>query len=134
MPIGSSSASLSVNMTQDFSHLFPPGTLEKLARSFIDADVPYFDIGGYVVGEKSETAHLLGKSPGVLAGVPFANAVFAEMGVEVKWLKNEGDEITEEEAARKAPVAIITSANTASHVLPLCQMPSTNTRRDDEVK
>ena len=78
----------------------------KLARSFIDADVPYFDIGGYVGGEKSETA--TGKSPGVLAGVPFAVAVFAEMGVEVKWLKNEGDEITEEEAARKAPVAIIT--------------------------
>ena len=93
---------------QDFSHLFPPGTLEKLVRGYLEDDIPYFDIGGYVVGEKAEVAHLLGKSPGVLSGVPFANAVFAEMGVKVEWLKCEGDEITKEEAARKAPVAIVT--------------------------
>ena len=94
-------------MSHEFEHLFPPGTLSALVRRWIDADIPYFDIGGYVVGDKPEVAHVLGKSPGVLAGVPFANAVFKEMGVSVEWLKREGDPITKEEAAKKAPVAVV---------------------------
>lgn len=49
-------------------------------RSWLAEDVPSFDVGGAVVGRKPETAHLLAKATGVLAGVPFFNAVFAELG------------------------------------------------------
>ena len=42
-----------------------------------------FDYGGYVVGDKVESALILAKSPGVLAGVPFVNAVFEELKCQV---------------------------------------------------
>lgn len=48
---------------------------------------------------------LLGKSEGVLAGVPFAGYVFEYLGCTVEWLKPEGHLITKEEAERKAAVA-----------------------------
>ena len=51
---------------------------------------------------------LLGKSEGVLAGVPFAGYVFEYLGCEVEWLQPEGHYITKEEAAKKMPVAKVT--------------------------
>ena len=50
-----------------FSHLLPPSYKDDIRR-WIDDDCPNIDIGGFVVGEKNETAHLLCKSSGVLAG------------------------------------------------------------------
>jgi nicotinate-nucleotide pyrophosphorylase (carboxylating) len=42
-------------------------------------DVPSIDIGGLVVGDKMEEAYLLGKSKGILAGIPFFDgACFVE--------------------------------------------------------
>lgn len=34
-----------------------------MVTEWLREDVPSFDYGGYVVGDKMETAHLLGKSP-----------------------------------------------------------------------
>ena len=51
-----------------FSHLLHPVKLRQLAADWLAEDVPAFDYGGFVVGEKRETAVLLCKSPGVLAG------------------------------------------------------------------
>ena len=51
-----------------FSHLLHPLKLRQLAADWLAEDVPAFDYGGFVVGEKIETAVLLCKSPGVLAG------------------------------------------------------------------
>ena len=47
-------------------------------------------VGGFVVGEKLETAHLLCKSSGVLAGVPYAQAVFEYFDLDVEWKFDEG--------------------------------------------
>ena len=55
----------------------PP--LSQLVQSWIQEDAPSFDFGGAIVGEKEETAALYCKSNGVLAGVPFVNAVFKEL-------------------------------------------------------
>jgi nicotinate-nucleotide pyrophosphorylase (carboxylating) len=70
--------------------------------------MPKWDIGGFVVGELPHHAMLLGKSEGVLAGVPFATHVFHESGCEVEWLRPEGHYITAEEAKAKQPVARVT--------------------------
>ena len=75
------------------SHLslaLPTGTLNDLVRSWLKEDVPSFDYGGTVVGEREEKAVLLCKSPGVLAGCPFFEAVFKQLNCKVKWLYNEG--------------------------------------------
>lgn len=46
------------------------------------------------------------KSKGVLAGVPFFNAVFAEVGCSVEWSASEGDHI-DPGAAGKVPIATV---------------------------
>ncbi|KJE92291.1 nicotinate-nucleotide pyrophosphorylase [Capsaspora owczarzaki ATCC 30864] len=74
----------------DFAHLLPP-SWKTTVTQWLDEDIPSFDYGGFVVGEKEETAELLGKSPGVLAGVPFFEEVFRQVDCKVHWLVKEGD-------------------------------------------
>ena len=42
------------------------------------------------MGNKEEKATLYGKSEGVLAGVPFVNMIFEEVGCEIEWFVEEG--------------------------------------------
>ena len=63
----------------DFSHLLPESSISQLVRAWLSEDIPSFDYGGAVVGDKVETATLWGKARGVLAAVPFFNQVFAEL-------------------------------------------------------
>ena len=79
-------------MTSDpkYCHLLHPLRLQELARAWLLEDTPTFDYGGFVVGESLETAVLLCKSPGVLAGAPFFEAVFKELDCTVTWLHCEG--------------------------------------------
>mmetsp|Transcript_14679 Transcript_14679/g.39297 ORF Transcript_14679/g.39297 Transcript_14679/m.39297 type:complete len:315 (-) Transcript_14679:631-1575(-) len=65
--------------------LVDPVRLEGLARAWLAEDVPAFDYGGAVVGDKRETATLYAKSPGVLAGTPFVDAVCSLLRVEIEW-------------------------------------------------
>ena len=69
----------------NLSHIVHPVTLRHLAREWLKEDTPNFDYGGFVVGEKEETAVLLMKSPGVLAGRPFFDAIFKELDCLVTW-------------------------------------------------
>ena len=62
-------------------------------REWLKEDAPSFDYAGFVVGEKEETAVLLIKSPGVVAGRPFFDAVFEELDCEVEWDCEEGERI-----------------------------------------
>jgi len=79
---------------QNLSAALPSHHVEALVKSWFAEDSPDFDIGGFIVGDKQETAHLFIKSPGMLAGVPFFNAVFKELDCSVKWLYKEGSHIT----------------------------------------
>jgi nicotinate-nucleotide pyrophosphorylase (carboxylating) len=72
-----------------FSHALPPHW-RSLAESWLREDSPSLDIGGYVVGDSPATAILYMKSSGVLAGVPFFNAVFDILGCTVEWKELEG--------------------------------------------
>ena len=74
----------------DFSALLPPHWKAEVA-GWIRDDVPSIDIGGFVVGDKLEEAHLFGKSKGVLAGRPFFDAVFEHLGCSVEWKLSEQD-------------------------------------------
>ena len=62
----------------EFAGLLPP--LDGVVAAWLAEDIPSFDYGGAVVGDKPEQAVLYMKATGVLAGVPFVDAVFAHLG------------------------------------------------------
>jgi nicotinate-nucleotide pyrophosphorylase (carboxylating) len=89
----------------NFADLVPPTIREQVA-SWIAEDMPSMDIGGFVVGTKPETAHLLCKSSCTLAGIPFAQAVFDYFGLNVEWKHSEGDRL-DGSGANKIVTAIV---------------------------
>ncbi|KAM5480232.1 nicotinate-nucleotide diphosphorylase (carboxylating) [Microsporum canis] len=76
----------------DLSHLLPLN-YKRIISTWLEEDCPSFDYGGFVVGEVDGEAKLLGKSKGIVAGVPFVNEVFAQLGCTVDWNVKEGDQI-----------------------------------------
>jgi nicotinate-nucleotide pyrophosphorylase (carboxylating) len=65
----------------EYAHLLPP-SWKSTVNAWIAEDAPSFDWGGYVVGEAPREAFLLGKGreTAVLAGVPFVDEIFAQLG------------------------------------------------------
>lgn len=95
-------------MANNFAHLLPP-SWTKHVQLWLADDIPSFDVGGFVVGEAEETALLLGKSEGVLAGIPFFTEVFRSLDCHVEWLMHEGDEVKPDSApGGKVPIAKVT--------------------------
>ncbi|KAE8348700.1 Quinolinate phosphoribosyl transferase [Aspergillus coremiiformis] len=79
----------------DLRHLLPVN-YKRLVTSWLEEDCPSFDYGGFVVGESDGLAKLLGKAKGVVAGVPFVDEVFAQLGCtnkRVEWHVQEGESI-----------------------------------------
>lgn len=74
---------------EDFSSLLPP-TFKKVVQEWITEDIPSFDFGAFVVGEKEDEAQLLIKSTLVLAGVPFANEILNTFELNYEWKIKEG--------------------------------------------
>ncbi len=64
-----------------FAHLLPPSWKTQVA-AWLAEDTPSFDYGGFVVGEAPRAAFLFGKGTqtAVLAGVPFFDEIFAQLG------------------------------------------------------
>lgn len=60
------------------AHLLPQ-TYKRMVSAWLEEDCPSFDYGGFVVGESMAEAKLLGKSPGIVAGVPFFDEVFRQL-------------------------------------------------------
>lgn len=67
-----------------------PSTLPSLIQTWLHEDTPSLDYGGFVVGSSPRVAHLLCKSPGILAGVPFFDEVFRQLDCKVEWHYEEG--------------------------------------------
>ncbi|KAI9098692.1 Quinolinate phosphoribosyl transferase [Phlyctochytrium arcticum] len=105
----------------DLRHLLPTNW-KKTVSSWLDEDTPCFDYGGFVVGESEQTAILYGKAPGVLAGVPFFDEVFAQVGCRVEWLLKEGEYFEPGKDGRKE-VARVTGP---AHKLLLGERPALN--------
>ncbi|KAL7570107.1 hypothetical protein ACA910_017137 [Epithemia clementina (nom. ined.)] len=72
---------------QLFAALLPEPQLRNIVGQWIHDDMPSFDVGGMVVGTESAEATLWMKSSGVLAGIPFVDAVFGHLQCEVLWNK-----------------------------------------------
>ncbi|KAH9463901.1 hypothetical protein Pst134EA_015981 [Puccinia striiformis f. sp. tritici] len=72
------------------AHLLPP-SWKSIVTDWLREDTPSFDYGGFVVGESQQEAQLLGKSQGILAGVPFFDEIFDQLGCKVEWKFKEGD-------------------------------------------
>lgn len=66
-----------------YAHLLPPSWKTQVA-AWLAEDTPSFDYGGFVVGEAHREAYLLGKGSqrAVLAGAPFVDEIFRELGCE----------------------------------------------------
>ncbi|KAF2862141.1 nicotinate-nucleotide diphosphorylase [Piedraia hortae CBS 480.64] len=86
------------------AHLLPP-SWAKVVQAWLEEDTPSFDYGGFVVGEGPAEAHLLAKSRGILAGVPFVDEVFKQLGCKVEWFAQEGNEVGR---IRKQHIATVT--------------------------
>ncbi|KAF2084567.1 nicotinate-nucleotide pyrophosphorylase [Saccharata proteae CBS 121410] len=72
------------------AHLLPQ-TYKRMVSEWLEEDTPSLDYGGFVVGEEMAEARLLGKSKGVLAGVPFFDEVFKQLDCTVEWHIKEGE-------------------------------------------
>ena len=92
-----------------FACLLPP-SWETVIISWLQNDIPKFDIGGFVVGDSIQTATILCKSEGVMCGKPFVDAIFEYLDCDVKWLFNEGDVVTRDQAKQKIAVATVTGS------------------------
>lgn len=76
----------------DLSDLLP-SHWTTVVTGWLAEDTPSFDYGGFVVGSAPRTAHLLCKSPGILAGRPFVDEIFRQLDCTVEWHAKEGDHI-----------------------------------------
>lgn len=76
----------------NLEHLLPASWKSQIS-AWLTEDTPSFDVGGFVVGSAHRTATLWGKSPGILAGVPFFNEVFTQCGCTVQWNAKEGSHV-----------------------------------------
>ncbi|XP_038059951.1 nicotinate-nucleotide pyrophosphorylase [carboxylating]-like isoform X3 [Patiria miniata] len=79
----------------DIPNVLHPTAVEEAVKRWLLEDTPSFDHAGFVVGDLEETAVIMCKSPGVLAGVPFVDAVFNELDCWVQWKYREGAELYE---------------------------------------
>jgi nicotinate-nucleotide pyrophosphorylase (carboxylating) len=91
-----------------FAHLLPLHYKDEVIQ-WIKDDCPSFDVGGFVVGEKEETAHLYCKQNCTLAGVPFANIIFDYYDLDYEWNVEEGTYIdVDKNADEKGRVLLAT--------------------------
>eukprot|EP01126_Amoeba_proteus_P044533 TRINITY_DN4951_c0_g2_i1.p1 TRINITY_DN4951_c0_g2~~TRINITY_DN4951_c0_g2_i1.p1 ORF type:complete len:267 (-),score=57.16 TRINITY_DN4951_c0_g2_i1:253-960(-) len=91
-----------------YDYLLPP-CWERKIDEWLEEDIPSFDYGGFVVGNKRERAEILCKSTGVLCGVPFVTRIFEKVDCEIEWHFTEGTEI--DVSRSNVPVAHVTGAS-----------------------
>lgn len=60
------------------AHLLPQNC-RRMVSAWLEEDCSSFDYGGFVVGDHAAEAKLLGKSAGMVAGIPFFDEVFAQL-------------------------------------------------------
>ncbi|KIM33793.1 hypothetical protein M408DRAFT_325393 [Serendipita vermifera MAFF 305830] len=116
-----------------YSHLLPPSWKSQVTV-WLQEDTPSFDYGGFVVGEAEKTAFLLGKGKetAVLAGVPFVDEIFAQLGCTVEWHMAEGE--TFEPIKRVATITgkarfLLLGERVALNLLARCSGIATKSRR-----
>ncbi|BCS23245.1 nicotinate-nucleotide diphosphorylase (carboxylating) [Aspergillus puulaauensis] len=115
----------------DLCHLLP-ASYKRLISEWLEEDCPSFDYGGFVVGESEGEAKLLGKSEGIIAGVPFFNEVFSQLGCSVEWHHHEGEALPAQTKTHVATVRgpirkILLGERVALNILARCSGIATKT-------
>lgn len=77
-----------------YRNILHPVKLNEFAKNWLLEDTSSFDYASAVVDQKEIEFVIYMKSPGVLAGIPFANAVFSQLGLTPVWFYSDGDKIT----------------------------------------
>lgn len=108
-----------VNYKMSYANLLPAsGNWKQQITEYLREDVPSFDYGAYVVGDKPETAKLYMKQKGVICGVPFAAEVFKQCQLQVEWHFKEGEIISEQKLAENlGKVVVATVKGSANNIL-----------------
>lgn len=91
----------------DYSHLL---TLEwdvSQLQDWLQEDIPSFDYGGLVVGDKEEEAILYCKADGVVCGKPFFEQVFKHLNCTVDWKIKEGTYLEPSKNGGRIEVAVV---------------------------
>ncbi len=70
--------------------IISPTELRRAVNEWLGEDISSFDIGAAVVGDRVGRAVFYLKSDAVVAGFPFAEAIFSELGCKVEWTVEEG--------------------------------------------
>ncbi|XP_076996347.1 nicotinate-nucleotide pyrophosphorylase [carboxylating] [Tamandua tetradactyla] len=99
--------------------LLPPATLAALAAAWLQEDCPGLNHMASVTGAVPSQAVLWAKSPGVLAGRPFFDALFAQLNCQVSWFLPEGSKLV--------PVAKVAEVRGPAHLLLLGERVALNT-------
>ncbi|RWS11609.1 Nicotinate-nucleotide pyrophosphorylase-like protein [Dinothrombium tinctorium] len=76
-----------------YKNALNPVILKDLATAWLREDLPNFDLGAVLATDEEVVAKIYCKSDGVLAGIPFANAVFTELECSPNWFFNEGEDL-----------------------------------------
>ncbi|EGW35181.1 nicotinate-nucleotide pyrophosphorylase [Spathaspora passalidarum NRRL Y-27907] len=102
-----------------YANLLPvSGKWKSDITDYLSEDVPSFDFGGFVVGDKPETGSLYMKAPGLICGIPFAAEVFHQTQLKVTWHHHEGEYVTKEQLAQAGgKIVVATVEGAASNIL-----------------
>lgn len=106
-------------MASAYANLLPVnGKWKQQITEYLTEDVPSFDYGAFVVGNKKETASLYMKQTGVISGVPFAAEVFNQCELEVEWHYQEGQYVSAEHlASHNGKIVVATVSGPANKIL-----------------
>lgn len=95
-------------MSSTYANLLPVnGKWKQQITDYLSEDVPSFDYGAFVVGDKLESASLFMKEAGLICGVPFAAEVFKQCELEVEWHFKEGQYISLEVLSSKGGKLVV---------------------------
>lgn len=114
-------------MSSNYANLLPVnGKWKQQITDFLSEDVPSFDFGAFVVGDKPETASLYMKQEGLICGVPFAAEVFKQCQLEVEWHYKEGDYITDAVLLEKGGKIVVAKVNGPANQILLAERTALN--------
>lgn len=114
-------------MASPYANLLPvSGKWKQKITDFLSEDVPSFDYGAFVVGNKEESASLYMKQTGVICGVPFAAEVFKQCELEVEWHFTEGQFVGPELLAKHGGKLVVATVRGPANKILLSERTALN--------
>lgn len=114
-------------MSSPYANLLPTsGAWKQQITDYLQEDVPLFDFGAFVVGNKPETALLYMKQSGLISGVPFAAEVFKQCELSVEWKYHEQQYVSEEELLKHGGKVVVAKVSGPANKILLAERTALN--------